>query len=72
MIATAHDLTDYYSEKSVAAPLRGMAETGFRHIELSMYCINYEGSPWRTDKTFTSAGTLGTETLRAETNTTIF
>ena len=31
---------------SVATPLAAMKETGFRHIDLSMYNIIYENSPW--------------------------
>lgn len=46
LVTTTADLTEYYEDKSVATPIKGIAETGFRHIDLSMYHILYKGSPW--------------------------
>lgn len=46
LVTTTGDLAAYYPDKSVAAPLAGMKETGFRHLDLSMYNIIYKGSPW--------------------------
>ncbi|MBQ9770060.1 MAG: hypothetical protein IJW27_07635 [Clostridia bacterium] len=46
LVNTTGDLAAYFKDKSVAAPLAAMKETGFRHIDLSMYNIIYENSPW--------------------------
>ena len=46
LASTTADLTGYYEDRSVAAPLEGMARTGFRHIDLSFYHVIYKGSPW--------------------------
>ncbi len=46
LVNTTDDFVAYFSDKSVAAPLAAMSKTGFRHIDLSMYSIIYEGSPW--------------------------
>ena len=46
LVSTTGDLAPYYKERSVAAPVSGMKETGFRHLDLSMYNIIYKGSPW--------------------------
>lgn len=46
LVSTTDDLAGYYRDKSVAAPLEGMSETGFKHIDLSMYGVIYDGSPW--------------------------
>ena len=48
LVTTTNDLSDYFEDKSVAAPLAAMKETGFSHIDLSMYYVIYEGSPWIT------------------------
>lgn len=46
LVTTTCDLAEYYENKSVATPIRGIAETGFRHIDLSMYHTIYKDSPW--------------------------
>lgn len=46
LVTTTADLAEYYDNKSVAAPVEGIAQTGFRHIDLSMYHIIYRDSPW--------------------------
>ena len=46
LVSTTGDLAPYYTDRSVAAPVRGMAATGFRHLDLSMYNVIYKGSPW--------------------------
>ena len=46
LVSTTGDLAPYYEDRSVAAPVAGMRETGFRHLDLSMYDVIYEGSPW--------------------------
>ena len=46
LATTTGDLAKYYTEKSIAAPLDGFAETGFKHVDLSMYDTIYNGSPW--------------------------
>ena len=48
LVTTTNDLSDYFEDKSVAAPVAAMKETGFSHIDLSMYYVIYEGSPWIT------------------------
>ncbi len=48
LVTTTNDLSSFFSDKSISAPIAAMKETGFRHLDLSMYNINYEGSPWRT------------------------
>lgn len=46
LVTTTADLAKYYTEKSIAAPLEGIPATGFKHVDLSMYGIVYNGSPW--------------------------
>lgn len=46
LVTTTDDFAAYFSDKSVAAPLAAVKETGFRHIDLSMYCTIYKDSPW--------------------------
>ncbi len=46
LATTTGDLAAYYADRSVAAPVRGMAATGFRHLDLSIYRVIYKGSPW--------------------------
>lgn len=46
LVNTTSSLAAYYSDKSIAAPLEGMHETGFKHIDMSMYGIIYKNSPW--------------------------
>ncbi len=46
LVTTTADLTRYFDDRSVAAPLAAMAGTGFRHIDLSFYAVIYAGSPW--------------------------
>lgn len=48
LVTTTADLAFYYADKSVSAPVAGMAKTGFRHIDLSMYGVIYKDSPWIT------------------------
>ena len=45
LATTTGDLAPYFAEKSVAAPIRAMKATGFKHLDLSMYEIIYPGSP---------------------------
>ena len=49
LVTTTCDLAAYFPDKSIAAPVKAMKETGFRHLDLSMYSILYEGSPWLTE-----------------------
>ena len=46
LVTTTADLAPYYSDRSVAAPVRGMKKTGFSHLDMSFYNIVYKGSPW--------------------------
>ena len=46
LVTTTGDLSPYFENRSVAAPLEAMRETGFRHIDLSFYSVIYKGSPW--------------------------
>lgn len=46
LVNTTADFATCFEDKSIAAPLAAMKETGFRHIDLSMYNVIYEGSPW--------------------------
>ncbi len=49
LVTTTDDLAAYFPSKSVAAPLEAMKETGFKHIDLSIYNVVYDGSPWISD-----------------------
>ncbi len=46
LVTTTGDLTHYYEDRSIAAPLAGMRETGFTHLDMSFYAVIYPGSPW--------------------------
>ena len=46
LVTSSADFAPYCKDKSVAAPLRYIKDTGFCHIDLSMYSVIYEGSPW--------------------------
>jgi len=46
LVTTTGDLTHYFEDRSVAAPLEAMKETGFKHIDMSFYSVIYKGSPW--------------------------
>ena len=46
LVTTTEDFAGYLTEKSVAAPIRYLDGTGFRHLDLSMYRTVYPGSPW--------------------------
>ena len=46
LVSTTGVLAGYYTDKSIAAPLPGMAEAGYHHIDLSFYNVIYPGSPW--------------------------
>lgn len=49
LVTTTSDLFAYYEDKSIAAPLKGMSKTGFKHIDLSMSHTVYKDSPWLTE-----------------------
>lgn len=46
LVSTTADFADYFEDKSVAAPLAAFEDTGFKHIDLSIYDVVYDGSPW--------------------------
>ena len=46
LVNTTGNLKKYMHSRSVAAPVAEMRKTGFRHLDLSMYGIVYEASPW--------------------------
>lgn len=46
LVTTTADIAEYFADRSVAAPVASMRETGFRHLDLSMYSVIYPGSPW--------------------------
>ncbi len=46
LVTTTDDLAKYFVSKSVAAPLAALKDTGFKHVDLSIYNVVYEGSPW--------------------------
>ncbi len=46
LVTTTGDLTPYYADRSIAAPLEGMKAAGFTHLDLSFYAVIYPGSPW--------------------------
>ena len=49
LVSTTADFADYFANKSVAAPLAAFTETGFKHIDLSIYDVVYNGSPWTAE-----------------------
>lgn len=46
LVTTTGDFSHYYRDRSVAAPLDALIGGPFRHIDLSMYNVVYDGSPW--------------------------
>lgn len=46
IVSTTADFANYFSSRSISAPLPPMKEAGFKHIDLSMYKIIYKDSPW--------------------------
>lgn len=46
LATTTADLAWHFEDKSIAAPLEAMKETGFKHLDMSFYSIIYKGSPW--------------------------
>ena len=51
LVSTTADFADYFKDKSVSAPLAAFAGTGFKHIDLSIYDVIYDGSPWTAERT---------------------
>ena len=39
LVTTTGDLTPYYADRSIAAPLEGMKAAGFTHLDLSFYAV---------------------------------
>lgn len=46
LVTTTGDLARYFEDKSIAAPVEAMAQTGFRHLDMSFYRVIYKDSPW--------------------------
>ena len=46
LVTTTNVLAPYVCGRSVAAPLSLLAQTPFRHVDLSFYSVIYPGSPW--------------------------
>ena len=46
LVTTTADLVGCFESKSIAAPLEAIGNTPFTHIDLSMYNVIYDGSPW--------------------------
>ena len=46
LVTTTNVLAPYVCGRSVAEPLSLLAQTPFRHVDLSFYSIIYPGSPW--------------------------
>ena len=74
LVSTTGDLASYYDDKSIAAPVAGMKETGFTHLDLSFYRVIYKGSPWispgdgwkrEVEDALTAAGSFGADFCQA-------
>ncbi len=46
LVTTTCDLTAYFEDRSIAAPLEAMSKTGFKHLDMSFYSVIYKDSPW--------------------------
>ena len=46
LVTTTSDLVPFFANRSIAAPLAAMRETGFTHLDMSFYSVVYRGSPW--------------------------
>ena len=46
LVTTTCDLTAYFEDRSIAAPLESMNKTGFKHLDMSFYSVIYKDSPW--------------------------
>ncbi len=46
LVTTTSDLEPWFSDRSIAAPVAAMKDSGFRHLDLDFSRIIYPGSPW--------------------------